>query len=48
MKMSKFTTEFKQEAISVTAKCMQIKDETLTCIKLTIMYYWEIAFATTT
>lgn len=48
MKITKFTTELQQAAISVTDKCMQIKNEILTCIKLTITYYWEIAFAITT
>jgi len=39
MKMAEFTTEFQQATISVTDKCMQIMNEILTCIKLTIMNY---------
>uniref|UniRef100_A0A8C4KQZ1 ATP-binding cassette sub-family C member 5 n=1 Tax=Dromaius novaehollandiae TaxID=8790 RepID=A0A8C4KQZ1_DRONO len=47
IKMAKFTTIFRQAAISVTDKRVQIMNEILTCIKLIKMYAWEKSFATT-
>ncbi|XP_025915458.1 multidrug resistance-associated protein 9 [Apteryx rowi] len=47
IKMAKFTTVFRQAAISVTDKRVQIMNEILTCIKLIKMYAWEKSFATT-
>ncbi|NWX82088.1 MRP9 protein, partial [Nothoprocta pentlandii] len=47
IKMAKFTTVFRQAAISVADKRVQIMNEILTCIKLIKMYAWEESFATT-
>uniref|UniRef100_A0A8B9NVH7 ATP-binding cassette sub-family C member 5 n=1 Tax=Apteryx owenii TaxID=8824 RepID=A0A8B9NVH7_APTOW len=47
IKMAKFTTVFRQAAISVTDKRVQIMNKILTCIKLIKMYAWEKSFATT-
>ncbi|KAM8799191.1 ATP-binding cassette sub-family C member 12-like [Eudromia elegans] len=47
IKMAKFTAVFRQAAISVTDKRVQIMNEILTCIKLIKMYAWEKSFATT-
>ncbi|NWJ11165.1 MRP9 protein, partial [Crypturellus undulatus] len=47
IKMAKFTTVFRQAAVSVTDKRVQIMNEILTCIKLIKMYAWEKSFATT-